>query len=388
MGIEAASASATSPPVLREVECEQRRLVVTWEDGRVSAFHHLWLRDNCACVQCGDRSATSGERFLSLVDLPAEVTPAAVHIDDGHALRITWAGDRHRSAYPSAWLRAHAYATTISSRAQSQRVLWDATLGDDDSPQADYSEVHSNEDRRLRLFELVDHYGFAVLRHVPCERGEVERLASLFGFIRETNYGRVFDIATTPNNVTLAQTNHAIAPHNDELFRFTPPGLIAFHCLVASECGGGASILVDGFRAAEALRAADPVSFELLTRVPLPHRRYIAGKADHRADTPMIRVDARGELVAFQCNERTMAPLELAEDLIEPVYAAVRWLLERLYEPGARITIPLRPGDALVFDNQRVLHARTAFTGARHVRQCHVDRDEFESRLRLLRHRR
>ena len=45
-----------------------------------------------------------------------------------------------------------------------------------------------------------------------------------------------------------------------------------------------------------------------------------------------------------------------------------------------------RPKHSLIAnrDNQRVLHARTAFAGRRHIRQCHVDRDEVFSRLRLL----
>ena len=45
----------------------------------------------------------------------------------------------------------------------------------------------------------------------------------------------------------------------------------------------------------------------------------------------------------------------------------------------------LEDGEALVFDNARVLHARTGFNGNRHVRLTHVGRDEFLSRWRQLR---
>jgi hypothetical protein len=47
----------------------------------------------------------------------------------------------------------------------------------------------------------------------------------------------------------------------------------------------------------------------------------------------------------------------------------------------------LEPGDAWVFDNRRMLHARTAFdpsTGRRHLQGCYVDRDELLSRIRIL----
>ena len=48
----------------------------------------------------------------------------------------------------------------------------------------------------------------------------------------------------------------------------------------------------------------------------------------------------------------------------------------------------LTPGQAIIYDNQRVLHGQTAFGpegGRRHLRLCTIDRDQFHSRLRRLR---
>lgn len=44
-------------------------------------------------------------------------------------------------------------------------------------------------------------------------------------------------------------------------------------------------------------------------------------------------------------------------------------------------TVQLRPGDCAVFDNTRVLHARTGFThgGRRHLQGCYADLDGVES---------
>ena len=80
-----------------------------------------------------------------------------------------------------------------------------------------------------------------------------------------------------------------------------------------------------------------------------------------------------------------MAALDCTEDLIEPVYRALRELLSQVYSPEACINYRLESGQAVVLDNHRVMHARTAFNGDRHIRQCHVDRDDFFSRLRTLR---
>ncbi len=168
------------------------------------------------------------------------------------------------------------------------------------------------------------------------------------------------------------------------MFRDAPPGVILFHCLEASADGGGASVLVDGFNVAARLQDENPAAFDILSRVPLPHRRRIDGAADLRAETTMVGLDAAGAVTAFRCNERTMAPLELPEDQVKPVYDALQAVLALVYDPVMKIEFQLRSGEALVFDNHRVLHARTAFGGSRHIRQYHVDRDEVFSRLRLL----
>ena len=240
------------------------------------------------------------------------------------------------------------------------------------------------------MFQHIHDYGFAIINGVPTLEDQIERLADIFGFIRQTHYGRVFDLIATPKQRILAQTAHAIRPHNDELFRDPIPGLFMMHCLRASECGGGASILVDGFKAAEKLRSENQEQFELLCRIPIPHRRFLVDEVDDvalSASWPTIELNRHGEIEAVHINERTMAPLDTEENLIEPVYQALRRMLALVYDPQACVTYRLESGQAAVMDNHRVLHARAAFNGNRHIRQCHVDRDEFFSRLRALRRR-
>ncbi len=81
-----------------------------------------------------------------------------------------------------------------------------------------------------------------------------------------------------------------------------------------------------------------------------------------------------------------MAPVDAEIDDIEPFYDALRNFLERIYAGDGMITFKLQAGEMLVFNNQRLLHGRTAFdpgTGHRHVRSCSVDLDEFHSSLRM-----
>ncbi len=77
----------------------------------------------------------------------------------------------------------------------------------------------------------------------------------------------------------------------------------------------------------------------------------------------------------------------MPEDMIEPYFAALRGLLEITYDEDEQLVLPLEVGDVLIFNNQRVMHGRTAFDrgeGGRHLRTCSVDLDEFHARLRML----
>lgn len=380
----------SEPPActrIDQLKAEERCLVIYWADGHRSRFHHMWLRDNCSCKACGNKSG--GHRYLALNDIASRVTPSTIEIDRRGELVLTWAGDGHRTRYAPRWLRSHCYSPEARAPRHHQQRLWDASIAERLTKYS-YREVRANEETRHTMFEALHDEGFALLGEVPVESDEIERLAGVFGYIRQTHYGRIFDLISTPEQRILANTSHAIRPHHDELFRDPPPGLLMMHCLRPSDDGGGASVLVDGFNAATTLAARNPEAFELLTRVPVRHQRYLVDDTDDVALAAYwrtIELDFSGALKAVHLNERTMAPLEVSEDEVEATYVALQELFALVYDPDNWLQIRLEAGDAVVLDNHRVMHARTGFAGHRHLRQCHVDRDEFLSRLRALRRR-
>ncbi len=370
---------------IESVEQLAREIEVIWRDGERGRFHHIWLRDNCACADCGDRDG--GHRYLELGAIDPDIAPENVNLDADGNLEIRWQGDAHLTRFTSAWLRAHRYPRGDENRVRVRN--WDSRAIAD-LPTWDYGRACDDDAYRLQLFTHLRERGLAILDAVPIDVDEIERVAALFGFVRETHYGRVFELLATPEQRILAQTAHAIRPHNDELFREPIPGLFMMHCLRASECGGGASIFVDGYNVAAGLRDDDPDAFDILRRVPLPHRRFLVDSVDDvalAASHPAIELGRDGEIRAVHVNERTLAPLDAAPELTEPLYRALREFLRRLYNPQSCIEYRLEAGQAAVMDNHRVLHARKAFNGHRHIRQCHVDRDEFFSRLRALERR-
>jgi alpha-ketoglutarate-dependent taurine dioxygenase len=103
--------------------------------------------------------------------------------------------------------------------------------------------------------------------------------------------------------------------------------------------------------------------------------------------TPIIKLDYEGHVVGVRINERHISPLDMDGELIEGFYRALRHLLCTTYSKELEIQLPLQSGEAVVFENSRVLHGRTELVYGevpRHARTVTVGLDEFHSSMRLL----
>ncbi len=361
------------------IESDEHLLRIDWDDGHRSEFHMVWLRDNCSCEECGDHSG--GHRFFELGMLPDSYSNEANLVDG--MVQIKWLEGHHVTKFDPAWLRAHCYADNERRKRRHHPITWDASITGN-VPEVDYPKAREDDAELLKLYDSVRTHGICLLRNVPAEVSATEELASLLSYVRETHYGRVFEIISTPNPVVIANAPVPLRPHTDENFREPPPGIMIFHSIRASEDGGGASVMTDGFKLAEDFKKMYPKQYELLTRAPIPHRRFTDG-VGLRAEAPVISLDYFGNISEFRLNDRTMGPIDLPGDMVEPVYDALAKLFELSYDSKYHMEHLLMDGEALVFDNARVLHARNGFNGNRHVRLTHVGSDEFYSRWRLLR---
>jgi gamma-butyrobetaine dioxygenase len=359
------------------VDIHDRALRVDWADGHRSTFHAVWLRDNCPCPACRHES---GQRLLDTIAIPQDVGLASARTNDG-AVETVFA-DGHEARFDAAWLRSHCYCGDEGRK--RPRRLWGAELAGE-LPAARYDDAVASEDALRDWLGAVDELGFAILLGGPSDPGTVARVVDLFGFVRETNYGRIFDVRSVVDPSNLAYTGLALGAHSDNPYRDPTPTLQLLHC-VASSTGGGENTLVDAFQVAEDLRVAQPDAFELLARHPLRFR-YGDGGTELEAEWPVIGIDLRGDVSAVHFNTRSAAPLALDESLVEPYYDAYRTFGRLLSAPEYQIRFKLDPGDLFIVDNLRVLHGRTGYSeaGERHLQGCYADRDGLRSRLAVLR---
>ncbi len=228
--------------------------------------------------------------------------------------------------------------------------------------------------------------GFVLLHDVPAEPGLVLDVAASMGFVRETNYGRLFDVRVEATPANLAYTGLPITPHTDNPYRDPVPTVQLLHCLVAAPDGGGETGLVDGFMAARTLRSEQPAAFSLLASTPVQFA-YCDTTAELRATRPVIGLDPLGRIREVRFNHRSLQPVRLPPREAGSFYSAYRTFASLLTRPELMLTFRLEPGDCLVFDNTRILHARTGFaaTGRRHLQGCYADLDGVASTLALLR---
>jgi gamma-butyrobetaine dioxygenase len=357
-----------------ELRVENPGLRIRWEDGHESRFHALWLRDNCQCPACRHES---GQRLLDTRAIADGVALATADAVDG-GVEGAFA-DGHRGRWGVAWLRANCYCAD-ERREPRPRRLWDASI-QHDLPVRRYVDVAAGGSALRDWLAQVDELGFAILAGGPTEPGTVLRVAELFGFVRETNYGRLFDVRSVVNPTNLAYTGLGLGAHTDNPYREPTPTLQLLHCL-SSSAGGGENTLVDAFRVAQDLPREE---LGLLAATPIRFR-YADDRTELEAETPVLSLDARGELQAVHYNTRSCAPFRLPEQLVEPYYAAYQRFGRMLEHPRYRIQFKLDAGDLFIVDNLRVLHGRTGYSesGERHLQGCYADRDGLRSRLAVL----
>lgn len=162
-----------------------------------------------------------------------------------------------------------------------------------------------------------------------------------------------------------------------------PPRFQFLHCL-RNRVVGGASYFVDSFEAAQRLQDAHPEAYRLLQAQRVTYEYDNDGH--YMADAhPVLPGNLRssklhtavfwsppfqappGRMVQLPRHAAWAASAGAAGALADPVdaensfYEALSLFQEQLDDPALRYEFTMQEGDAVLFDNNRVLHARTAF---------------------------
>ncbi len=331
-------------------------------------FHLRWLRHNCD----RDLHPTTHERMVCSSELPDDLRAASAETE-GDALVVRWKDETSReSRYSMGWLEEHAYARDRTA----VEIPNDVTQLTDDDHGAPLVE------RVQRAIANVAAHGAAVVRRdrsvsTPAEN-ETESLIEGFAAaglrVIGTHFGRIEDLrtdnATNANTDQLGYTDAPIELHTDQPFLETPPRMQLLQCIRPADVGGD-SYLVDAMTAARHLRSVDAAAYELLRTTPVRFHRKQKG-FEKILDAPLLA----GDGAAFQVRWSyfTLAPYRLSFERMEAWYRAHDRFARLVRDVRNQYRFGLAAGDFVLYDNYRMMHARTSFRGARWLRGVYFDR--------------
>lgn len=364
------------PNVLFSVDDRAGRPVVTLcRDDVRTEVPALWLRERSRQPEQID--LISEQRLFDPHRLDPALSVVDARTDEG-SLWVRFS-DGHEESFALDVLAA----TIDPDDGVPDAIAWTSALGT--PPRHDWRDVSTDDDALFAaLHDFISH-GTIVVHDSPTTDGTVLDIAHRFGYVRETNFGRMFDVRSVPDSNDLAYRSIGLGPHTDNPYREPVPGIQLLHCLV-NETSGGWSTLVDAVAVTDRLRDEDPEAFELLCTV-IVRFRFRDGDTDLVSRRPVVNRDHRGRVTGLQYSPRMdYVPLLSPGDMRAYQRARVR-LAELLNDPANELRFALGAGEAMVFSNDRVLHGRTEFDpreGHRHLQGCYIDHDAPRSRYRVL----
>jgi gamma-butyrobetaine dioxygenase len=411
------------------------------------------LRDMCTCPRCVDSSTR--QKLFSTVDIPPEITiRSATELPNG--VMVEWGNDlpgfdeSHKSIFKNEVFDAMAArGTSKTLPSLPRRRFWSDTEFRTEAPDLTYEAYMEDDATLYRALQQLHSHGLLFLNNVPESPDSVSRIVQRIGPLKNTFYGETWDVRSVPEAKNVAYTSQDLGFHMDLLYMEQPPHLQFLHC-IRSSASGGASLFTDSFKAVSDLFHSDQKAFCELESRPITFHYDHIDSHYYQQSRPLIELaplrfrnaffatfqklrdyDSHAAEPTWRRNGdskyRMLRELFALEDYLDSVSWAPpfqapfeltntysRWSEDttifnmetdlRLWHKAARQFNEIihkeenihermmKPGECVLFDNRRVLHARKAFEVAdagkeRWLRGAYLDKDPFMSKLRVMAHR-
>ncbi|KAI9781235.1 MAG: hypothetical protein M1835_004339 [Candelina submexicana] len=366
-------------------------------DGRLTRFDYKFLRDACSCPRCVDPS-TKQKQFQT-ADIPELITPKTTHRSPAGVVTIDWRNDvhgygkNHISEYTPKFFDDYVSRESRIRARHNMRPqpLWDRQVMEKKIKWVNYKAYMGRDSDFLEALEHLSAYGLVFLEGVPDSEQSVEKIGTRIGCLRDTFYGRTWDVKSVPNAKNVAYTHQYLGLHMDLLYMAQPPGLQLLHCL-RSSCTGGNSIFSDSFHAA---RLLDWQKQHALENFPVTYHYHNDGEHYYFTHKTLEFQGDSALLENVNWSPPFQAPFDMGwdgsrdeSDAFSGYLKAAKAFSTAVEDPESIFELRLEPGQCVVFNNRRVLHARRKFdvkSGERWLKGAYVDSDAFLSKLRSLR---
>ena len=366
-------------PTISSLQLDQISLAATLNDGVVTRYPWIWLRDHAH--DADTLHPVTQQRQLFTASLSADIRGLTASVDEDQVV-VSWTDGSAASVLPVSFLSEYRRATSPRAAVDTPTTLWDAGSITNDVPAVPFDAVMDTDDGLREWLAKVAEFGFCLATGTPADAASTEALLRRIGYVRETIFGGMWEFTADLTKADTAYTNLELRPHTDGTYSHDAPGVQLLHCMFF-EGTGGESTMVDAFAIADRMRRDAPEQFATLSSVAVPGQ-YIGDGSHLMAARPVFRHDHTGALVQVSFNNYDRAPFLLPEDEMIAFYDALRTFETIANDASMQWRHVLAPGEALLFDNWRVLHGRFAYTGVRRLCGGYVNREDVESRLRQL----
>ncbi len=358
------------------------------------------LRDSCTCPLCKDPSST--QKTFQTTDIPPNIEADSVEALEDRGVKITWKNDipgfgpDHVSTFSKGWLHAHLSprSMAVARFEPLQYRIWHKERITRELESIKYKDYMKDDKILHRALLFLNTHGLLILKGVPESETAVEDIASRMGKLRDTFYGRTWDVKSVPEAKNVAYTHQYLGLHMDLLYMANPPGFQLLHCL-KNTCEGGSSLFADAFQAAYQLSRRD---FNSLCGFKVAYQYKNAGEHyyfSHRViEEKQYAVDTpygmRKAITQVNWSPPFQADLATAQEqhyLFPQVLLSLRAFAKNVEAPENLYEYKMQEGDCVIFNNRRVLHGRREFDatgGERWLKGAYVDTDVFMSRWRVL----
>jgi len=334
-------------------------------------FTWRWIKDHGEDPQSVDRE--TGQRLVDTFAIHPNLQASDARVE-GANLVVEWADGAPAT---SVAIDTLAQASGVFT-APDERQLWTAVTAPDPVPVAFAELARSDETLGQALGHLLRD-GFTVVDGLPNDLDSTRALIDRLGGVRNSVFGDIWSVVSgSGQHADSAYASIGLEPHTDGTYSYEGPGFQVLHFTQTGD-SGGESELVDGMAVCQQLRELNPAYVKTLATVEVP-ARYVEPGVELVARRPALRFNHLGRFSQISFNNYDRTPLWLPPAEMDAFYEAYLALHELVMQPSNRFVRRLDEGEALIFDNWRLLHGRTAFTGERRFQGGYLNQEDVQSR--------
>ena len=231
-----------------KIEVLKEGLKVFFSNKSEDIFPNIWLRDHAKDENNWDERSNQRKTFTAKLSPNIKIKNANIS-NKGEYIDIIWSDTSNNIKYSSEFL----YKNSVNySYNKNQIKIWEKKEIKDDIF-LNYKNI-TNEKGFKDLLTKLHSFGFAVITDCKKDMSSVEFLAKKIGYVRNSIFGGLWSFESNADMADSAYTNEELRPHTDSTYSNDAPGLQLLLCC-EYDAKGGDSIMVDGLKIAEIIKA-------------------------------------------------------------------------------------------------------------------------------------